>query len=72
MSWIVLIPPDEVGGAVQAVKLDDTGLPYLGGGKPFEFDSYNVARQHARRFRCGIVVELNAPLRLATPHAEED
>ncbi len=71
MSWIILIPPNEMGGNVRVVgsiggKIASVPWP------PLLFDSHDQAAFWARQFRCGIVVEANEPLRLATSTHERE
>ncbi len=72
MPWIVLIPPNEVGGAVQVAVVDEDGSVFAHHWPPTRFTSHQRAQDCAKRFRCGIVVKTDEPLKLATSsHVKE-
>ncbi len=63
MSWIILIPPNEIGGAMRVVGSTEGGITSVPW-PPLLFDSREQADFWARQFRCGIVFEANEPLQL--------
>ncbi len=73
MPWIILIPPDEVGGVMRVAAIGPGDVIIAHHWPPFVFSRRETAEDHARQFRCGIVVEMDEPLRLATSsHESED
>jgi hypothetical protein len=72
MPWIIMVPPDEIGGSVQVVAIDPKGTPYTHHWPPFVFTRRNMAVKYAQRFRCGIVIKTDGPLKLPTSAHERE